>query len=150
MPVHLVSIVTYPRLRRFSLDLLNCLSVQCQYKLLPSLYPSVISPSILPTLKSLLEKSFWVKFICPETEFFLQNSVFFRNPEGRPLFNGILSPYSANRVRSIVGAWFPSPMGRETQPLPCDVARCGLTNPQHRGIIPCFLKQGSKRLVVAS
>ena len=32
-------------------------------------------------------------------------------------------------------------MGWETQPLPCDVARCGLTNPQHRGIIPCFLKQ---------
>ena len=32
-------------------------------------------------------------------------------------------------------------MGWETQPLPCAVARCGLTNPQHRGIIPCFLKQ---------
>ena len=32
-------------------------------------------------------------------------------------------------------------MSWETQPLPCDVARCGLTNPQHRGIIPCFLKQ---------
>ena len=54
-------------------------------------------------------------------------------------FKLIRQPYSAKR--SIVGAWFPSPMGWETQPLPCDVARCGLTNPQHRGIIPCFLKQ---------
>ena len=41
----------------------------------------------------------------------------------------------------MVEGWFPSPMGWETQPLPCAVARCGLTNPQHRGIIPCFLKQ---------
>ena len=38
-------------------------------------------------------------------------------------------------------------MGWETQPLPCDVARCGLTNPQHRGIIPCFLKQVLNRSI---
>ena len=36
-------------------------------------------------------------------------------------------------------------MGWETQPLPCDVGRCGLTNPQHREIIPCFLKQVLKK-----
>ena len=41
-------------------------------------------------------------------------------------------------------------MGWETQPLPCDVARCGLTNPQHRGIIPCFLKQVLKVLSESS
>ncbi len=40
-----------------------------------------------------------------------------------------------------VGARSPRPTGWKTQPLPCDTARCGLTNPQHRGIIPCFLKQ---------
>ena len=46
----------------------------------------------------------------------------------------------------MVGAWFrrgdvPSPTGWQTQPLPCGTARCGLANPQHRGIISCFLKQ---------
>ena len=40
-----------------------------------------------------------------------------------------------------VGARFPRPTGWETQPLSPNAARCGLTNPQHRGIIPCFLKQ---------
>ena len=87
-----------------------------------------------------------LKSYLPGNRVFSSKLGFFRNPQGRPLFNGILSPYSANRVRSIVGAWFPSPMGWEPQPLPCDTARCGLTNPQHRGIIPCFLKQVLRNL----
>ncbi|CAI7995025.1 hypothetical protein GBAR_LOCUS1592, partial [Geodia barretti] len=41
----------------------------------------------------------------------------------------------------MVGARSPRPTGWETQPLPCDTARCRLTNSQHRGIISCFLKQ---------
>ncbi len=67
---------------------------------------------------------------------------FFRNPR----FDGTFSLYFANRVRPIeglcfVGARFPRPTGWESQPLPRDTARCGLTNPQRRGITLSFLKQ---------
>ena len=66
---------------------------------------------------------------------------FFRNPERPTLFKHILSLYSANRVRSMIGTWFSSPTVWENQRLPPNVARSGLPNPQHLGTISCFLKQ---------
>ena len=66
---------------------------------------------------------------------------FFRNPERPTLFKRILSLYSANRVRSMIGTWFSSPMVWENQRLPPNAVRSGLPNPQHLGTISCFLKQ---------
>ena len=66
---------------------------------------------------------------------------FFRNPERPTLFKHILSLYSANRVRSMIGTWFSSPTVWENQRLPPNAARSGLPNPQHLGTISCFLKQ---------
>ena len=43
---------------------------------------------------------------------------FFRNPERPTLFKRILSLYSANRVRSMIGTWFSSPTVWENQRLP--------------------------------
>ena len=66
---------------------------------------------------------------------------FFRNPERPTLFKRILSLYSANRVRSMIGTWFSSPTVWENQRLPPNAVRSGLPNPQHLGTISCFLKQ---------
>ena len=66
---------------------------------------------------------------------------FFRNPERPTLFKRILSLYSANRVRSMIGTWFSSPTVWENQRLPPNTVRSGLPNPQHLGTISCFLKQ---------
>ncbi len=124
-------------------------------------------------LKSLFEKSFWVKLFALNPSFFFKTRVLpqsrkaytiqrhiipiFRKPcqiNGRcsvpRVFNLHLPTrrgFSATPEPTYRGAWFrrgevPSPNGLgDSTPIPPMPRCCGLTNPQHRGIIPCFLKQ---------
>ena len=55
--------------------------------------------------KSLFEKPFWVKLFALKPSFFFKTR-FLPQSERRALFNGILSLYSANRVRLMVGTPF--------------------------------------------